>query len=203
MTKDLRIALLSYTVLLLLSLIFSIVLGFGKAESAREITSLWYYARRGLMVTMALGIPWLIRGTTPAALGWTLPGKWTLFALGAGILMGFLNRGGFDPRHPALYPLALFHTFSMELFFRGYLYTTLDRSMEKFWPPIIISALLYALFYQTTWTAWVQPVTGRIVFFLIFTGVGSLFAYCYKKSGSFLVSWIMHICTGLQYRLLF
>ena len=203
MTKDIRIALLTYTLLLLLSFLISIVLGFGKAESAREITSLWYYARRGLMVITAFGIPWLIRGTTPAALGWTLPGKWLLFALGAGITMGFLNKGGFDPRQPALYPLALFHTFSMELFFRGYLYNTFARTMGNFWKPIILSALLYALFYQTTWTAWDQPVTGRIVFFFIFTCVGILFAYCYKKSGSFLVNWIMHICTGLQYRLLF
>jgi membrane protease YdiL (CAAX protease family) len=203
MKKDMRIALVTYTLLLLLSFLMSIVLGCGKAESAREITSYWYYVRRGLLVITALGTPWFIRGTSPGALGWTLPGKWTLFALSAGITMGFLNQGGFDPTQPALYPLALFHTFSMELFFRGYLYTTLARSMENFWKPIIISALLYALFYQTTWTAWVQPVTGKIVFFFIFTCVGILFAYCYKKSGSFLVNWIMHICTGIQFRFLF
>ena len=203
MTKDLRIALVAYTLLLLLSFLMSIVLGFGKAESAREITSLWYYVRRGLLIIAALGIPWFIRGTTPLALGWTLPGKWILFALGAGITLGFLNKGGFDPTQPIHYPIALLHTFSMELFFRGYLYNTLARSMKDLWKPLIISALLYALYYQTMWTAWIQPVQGRIIFFFIFTCVGILFAYCYKKSGSFPVNWIMHIGTGLQYRLLF
>jgi membrane protease YdiL (CAAX protease family) len=181
----------------------SIVLGFGKAESAREITSLWYYARRGLLVITALGIPWLLRGTSPSELGWTLPVKWILLALGAGITLGLINKGGFDPRQPIHYPLALFHTFSMELFFRGYLYNTLARSMENPWKPLIISALLYALYYQTMWTAWMQPITGRIAFLFIFTCAGLLFAFCYKKSGSFLVNWIMHICTGIQYRLLF
>jgi membrane protease YdiL (CAAX protease family) len=203
MTKDLRIALLTYTVLLLLSFLMSIVLGFGKAESAREISSLWYHVRRGLLVMTALGIPWLITRTTPAALGWGLPGKWILFALGTGITLGFLNKGGFDPTRAIHYPLALFHTFSMELFFRGYLFNTLARSMGNSLKPLIISSLLYALYYQTMWTAWAQPVTGRIVFFIIFTCVGLLFAYSYKKSGSFLVNWIMHISTGLQYRLFF
>ena len=203
MTRDLRIALFTYTLLLGLSFLFSIILGFGKAESSRELTSLWYYGRRGFMVLAALAIPWFTRGTSPAALGWTLPGKWMLFALCVGVTMGLVNKGGFDPRRLELLPLALFHTFSMELFFRGYLFNTLNSSMKDLWKPLIISSLLYALFYQTTWTAWAQPLPGKIVFLFIFTFLGILFAYSYKKSGSFLVNWIMHICAGLQYRLLF
>jgi len=203
MTRDIFIALLTYAFLFLISVAASIGFGFGEAESAREITSLWYYVRRGLMVIAALGAPWVTRRISPLALGWTLPRKWMLFAVCAGIIMGFFNKGGFDPRQPELYPLALFHTFSMELFFRGYLYNTLARSMGNFWKPLFISALLYALFYQTMWTAWVQPLTGKILFFIIFTLIGLLFAYSYRKSGSFLVSWTMHICTGLHYRLFF
>lgn len=203
MTKDLPVALLAYAFLFFISIAASIGLGFGEAESAREITSLWYYLRRGLMVITALALPWFTGRISPLALGWTLPGKWMLFAVCAGIIMGFFNKGGFDPRQPVLYPLALFHTFSMELFFRGYLYKTLDRCLDGLWKPIFLSALLYALFYQTTWTAWIQPPAGKIIFFIIFTSIGTVFAYCYKKSGSFLVSWTMHICTGLQFRLFF
>lgn len=203
MRKELPIALVTYALLLLLSFFMSIVLGLGEAESAREITSLWYYLRRGLMIMAALSIPWITGRISPRALGFSVPWRWMLFAVCGGILLGLLNRGGFDPRKPALYPLALFHTFSMELFFRGYLYNTLARSWGDSWIPLLASALLYALFYQTTWTSWVQPLTGKIMFFIIFTLVGLLFAYCYKKSGSFLVNWVMHICTGLQYRLFF
>jgi hypothetical protein len=201
--KELAPAFITYLFLLLLSFTLSIYLGFGKGESSREISSFWYYARRGYMILTALTLPWFSRRQTLSALGWKLPWKWIFFAIVIGVCMGTLNRGGFDPRKPETIPLALFHTFSMEVFFRGYLYKTMDRCIRGFWKPIIFSSLLYALFYQTMWTTWVLPPGGKIGLFAVFTFLGVLFAFSYKKSGSLLVNWTMHICAGLQYRLLF
>jgi len=135
-------------------------------------------------------------------LGWKLPAPWMLFAVGFGLCMGFFNKGGFDPRVPATLPLALFHTFSMELYFRAYLFRALDGGLNKPWMALLVSSLLYALYYQTMWTVWTQPPSGKAALFVMFTFLGILFSYSYKKSGSFLVNWTMHIFTGLQYRLL-
>ena len=154
------------------------------------------------MVIAAIAIPWFAKRKTLSALGWRFSGRWLLFACGVGLCLGFFNKGGFDPRIPAALPLALFHTFAMELFFRGYLYKTLDSGLRGLWNPVLLSALLYSLYYQTMWTTWVQPVGGKMGLGLIFFFMGAVFAYSYKKSGSFLVNWTMHICVGLQIRLL-
>ena len=202
MKKDLFFALITYFFLLSASFIVSIVLGFGRAESSRELSSLLWYGRRGAMVIAAIAIPWFTKKQTLLALGWKFPVRWLLFSCGIGLCLGFFNKGGFDPRVPAALPLAIFHTFAMELFFRGYLYKTLDSAMQGLWKPILLSAFLYALFYQTMWTTWVQPVTGKIGLGIIFFFIGAMFAYSYKKSGSFLVNWTMHILVGLKIRLL-
>jgi len=47
-----------------------------------------------------------------------------------------------------------------------------------------------------------QPVPGKIGLGIIFIFIGAVFAYSYKKSGSFLVNWTMHILVGLKIRLL-
>jgi membrane protease YdiL (CAAX protease family) len=126
------------------------------------------------------------------------------FSLGAvGISLGFFNRGGFNPAKPETLPLALLHTFSMELFFRGFLLKTLADSMERFWIPLFIAAILYALYYLTMWSVWTQPFLAQVMFMLRFIFVGVLFGYAYRKSGSLTVNWMMHILTGMQFRLLF
>ena len=202
MKKDLFLALITYSLLLIISFIVSITLGFGRAESSRELSSLLWYGRRGAMVIAAIVIPWFSKKQTLSALGWKFPVQWLLFACGMGLCLGFFNNGGFDPRVPATFPLAIFHTFAMELFFRGYLFKTLDSALEGLWKPILLSAFLYSLFYQTMWTTWVLPVNGKIGLGIIFFCIGVLFAYSYKKSGSFLVNWTMHILVGLKIRLL-
>ena len=202
MDKDLFFALLTYSFLLVASFIVSIALGFGRAESSRELSSLLWYGRRGAMVIAAIAIPWFTQRQTLSALGWQFPGRWLLFACGIGLCLGYFNKGGFDPRIPAAFPLAIFHTFTMELFFRGYLFKTLDRCIQGLWKPILVSAFFYSLYYQTMWTTWGQPVAGKIGLGIIFFFMGTVFAYSYKKSGSFLVNWTMHIFVGLQIRLL-
>jgi hypothetical protein len=37
----------------------------------------------------------------------------------------------------------------------------------------------------------------------MFTGLGIVFSFSYKKSGSFLVPWLMHFFGVLSYRMLF
>lgn len=182
--------------------IASIGLGWGEAESSRELSSVWYYVRRGLLVAAAL-LPY--RGSVKTflkELGWSLPAPWMLFAVGLGLCMGFFNKGGFDLRVPATLPLALFHTFSMELYFRAYLFRSLERGLKKTGAALIVSSLLYALYYQTMWTCWIQPIAGRAAMFCMFTFLGILFSSSYKRSGSFLVNWTMHVFTGLRFRLL-
>jgi len=204
MNKELAIGLLSYVFILTTALCVSIGMGCGAAESSRELSSVWYYGRRVLLVSAGL---WAYRGphkiTFLAQLGWRTPARWIFFALITGIAMGCFNRGGFDPRVPETVPLALFHTFSMELYFRAYLFRMMERTGKSTAIALIVSSLLYALYYQTMWTVWIQPPANKAVMFVMFTALGMLFSYSYKKSGSFLVNWTMHIFTGLNYRLLF
>jgi len=155
------------------------------------------------MVIFAIGIPWFTRKQPLSALGWKLPMKWIFIFLAVGLFMGFANPGGFNPKDPIAILLALFHTFATELFFRGYLFKTLANSIKGLWIPLFLSSLLYGFFYLTVWTIWAQPGVGKIAFVILFTCLGILFAYSYKRSGSLLVPWMMHFFGVLQYRLLF
>ena len=202
MKKDVFLALLVYLFLFISSFIFSIGLGLGKAESAHDPNSLLLYGRRGLMILFAIAIPWFTKKQPPSALGWTLSAKWLLISLGVGIFMGFTNPGGFNPNDPLAILLALFHTFTAELFFRGYLFTTFERSMRGMWIPLLLSSFLYGLFYLTTWPIWSSSPIGKLAFVILFTLVGIPFAYGYKKSGSFLVPWLMHFFGVLKYGML-
>jgi membrane protease YdiL (CAAX protease family) len=175
----------------------------GKAESLHEPSSLWMYARRGLMIFFGLVIPWLRGKDNLTAFGWKAESKWIFITIGAGVLIGLGNKGGFYPASLMAIILALFHTFATELFFRRYLLKTFSDSFRSFWPPIIISSFLYGLFYLTVSTTWGLPLAGKIIFVFLFTGLGILFSYSYKKSGSFLVPWLMHFFGVLSYRMLF
>jgi len=203
MKKDILLALVVYILLCIISFILSISLGLGKAESIHDPSSLLLYGRRGLMVIFAIAIPWFTRKQTLSALGWKLTLKWILISIGVGLCIGFGNPGGFNPKEPIAIFLALFHTFATELFFRGYLFKTLANSIKGLWIPLFLSSLLYGLFYLTVWTIWNQPGVGKMAFVILFTSLGILFAYSYKRSGSLLVPWMMHFFGVLKYRLLF
>jgi membrane protease YdiL (CAAX protease family) len=203
MNRDLFLALVSYLFLWIVSFMVSIGLGLGEAESMRELSAVWLYGRRGLMIIVAIAIPWFAGREGLTAVGWKLTWKWLFIALGVGVCMGFFNRGGFNPTEAKAIPLALLHTFAMELFFRGFLLRTLANAMKKFWIPLLLAAFFYALFYLTMWSVWTQPLAGKIMFVLRFTFIGILFGYAYKKSGSLSVNWTMHFLAALQYRLLF
>jgi membrane protease YdiL (CAAX protease family) len=202
MNRDIFLALMAYLILLVTSFVVSIGLGFGEAESARDLSSFWLYGRRGFMIIVAIAIPWFSRGETPAAVGWRLTWRWALIALPIGVFLGFFNRGGFDPTEAKAIPLALFHTFSMELFFRGYLLRTLADSMKRLWIPLFLAAFLYAISYLNMWTVWGLPLADKLMFVLRFIFVGVLFGYVYMRSGSLTVNWMIHFFTALQYRLL-
>jgi len=174
----------------------------GKAESLHEPSSLWMYARRGLMIFFGLVIPWLRGKDNLTAFGWKAEPKWIFLTIGVGVLIGLGNKGGFDPASLIAIILALFHTFATELFFRRYLLKTFSDSFRSIWPPIIISSFLYGLFYLTVSTTWGLPLAGKIIFVFMFTGLGIVFSFSYKKSGSFLVPWMMHFFGVLKYRLI-
>jgi len=203
MKKELIYALAAYSALLVLSFVMSIMMGYGKAESLHEPASLWMYARRGLMIIFGLVIPWLRGKDNLTAFGWKAESKWIFITIGAGVLIGLGNKGGFDPASLIAVILALFHTFATELFFRRYLLKTFSALFTSLWPPILLSSFMYGLFYLTVWTTWGLPIPGRIIFVFLFTGLGILFSYSYKKSGCFLVPWLMHFLGVLNYRMLF
>ena len=127
MKKDVLIALSTYIFLFILTFILSIGFGLGEAESTHDPNSLLLYGRRILMIIFAIAIPWFTRKHPPSALGWKLSVKWIFISLGVGLFMGSTNPGGFNPKDPLAILLALFHTFSTELYFRGYLFTTFER----------------------------------------------------------------------------
>jgi hypothetical protein len=175
----------------------------GKAESLHDPLSFWMYARRGLMIILGIGIPWLRGRDTLAAFGWQLSVTWFFIIVAAGGLIGISNKGGFDPASLIAVILALFHTFATELFFRRYLLKTFSALFTGMWPPVLLSSFLYGLFYLTVWTTWGLPLVGKIIFVFMFTGLGIVFSYSYKKSGCFLVPWLMHFLGVLNYRMLF
>ena len=203
MRREILFAISAFAVLFIVSFICSIVLGMGKAESLHDPASLWMYARRGLMIIFGLAIPRLRGKDNLTAFGWKAESKWIFITIGAGVLIGLGNKGGFDPASLIAIILALFHTFATELFFRRYLLKTFSDSFRSFWPPIIISSFLYGLFYLTVSTTWGLPLAGKIIFVFMFTGLGIVFSFSYKKSGSFLVPWLMHFFGVLSYRMLF
>jgi membrane protease YdiL (CAAX protease family) len=203
MNKDTILALTTFGLLLIVAFILSIGFALGEAESLHDSSSGLLYFRRVLMVIAALAIPWFTRRQTPASLGWSLSLKWIGISIGVGLLMGFSNPGGFNPKDPIALLLALFHTFSTEMFFRGYIFKTFEREFKGAWTPILLSSFCYGLFYLTTWPIWGSPPIGKLAFVILFTLIGIAFAYGYKKSGSFLVPWMMHFFGVLKYGMLF
>ena len=202
MKRDFTVALGVFILLFFISWIMSITLGLGKAESIHDPSSLWLYGRRLIMVILAVGFSWFAKKETLAALGWKVSLPWVFIAVGVGVGIGFGNPGGFNPILPVAIVLAIFHTFATELFFRGYLFRTFASAFKKPWMAILLSSFLYGLSYLTVGTASTLPLVGKIIFVCLFTTLGIIFSYSYKKSGSFLVPWIMHFFGVLSYRLL-
>jgi hypothetical protein len=201
--KPLFIALAAWTALIIVSFWASIYMGWGPSESDHNPASVWMYVRRGLLLACALLLPRIAGSKGIEAYGWKISLKWILVSLPLGIAMGFSNPGGFDPRYTSAILLACMHALATELFFRAYLITTLSAVFQKFWPPILISSVMYGIFYLTVSTTWQQPGTRKFIFVGLFSLIGILHGYCYKKSQSFLAPWIIHFLGVLKYKLLF
>ena len=203
MDRDLFIALTVYVIIFILAFILSIGYGLGEAESLHDPSSPLLYLRRVIMIIAAVALPWFTRRQPFSALGWTVSLKWIGISLAVGLIMGFSNPGGFNPSDPLAILLALFHTFASELFFRGYLLKTFERAWGGMWIPILLSSFCYGLFYLTTWPIWSSPLPGKLAFVALFTLVAIPFAYGYRRSGSFIVPWMMHFFGVLKYGMLF
>jgi len=201
--KPLFIAVSAWAVIAIISFWAAIYMGWGEAESAHAPTSVWMYVRRALLCACALLLPLLAGGKTAKHYGWKISLKWLGISILLGIAMGYRNPGGFDPLQLSAILLACMHAFATELFFRAYLITTLSEIFKNFWPPVLISSLLYGLFYMTVWNAWNRPDIQKIIFVGLFTVIGLIHGYCYKKSRSFLVPWILHFFSVIKYTNLF
>jgi membrane protease YdiL (CAAX protease family) len=155
------------------------------------------------MIFFACVLPLLCGQKGVAAYGWRITLRWLAVAVGVGIMVGFGNPGGFDPMSAVAIVLAAFHTFATELYFRAYLITTFARYCKSFWTPIMLSALMYGVSYLTVYNIWFhQWPYFKIVAVGLFTGLGILFGYSYRKSQSFPVPWMMHFFGVLKYRML-
>jgi len=201
--RDIVLAVGSYCVLMALAVKFSIFDGLGEAESEHLATSGWMYVRRIIMIAFACVLPLLCGQKGITSYGWGITRRWLVIALVVGILMGFGNPGGFDPRSLIAIVLAAFHAFATELYFRAYLITTFARHCKNFWTPIVLSSLMYGFSYLTVYGIFFHPWHWfKIVGVVLFTVLGIIFGYSYRKSQSFNVPWIMHFFGVLKYRML-
>ena len=197
--RDILLAISAYVILLMVSYSASIMACFGEAESRHDPTSVWLYVRRLMLVAFAVGLPLISGKRGIASFGWKISAKWLVISAILGVLIGFGNKGGFDPLTASAILVACFHAFSTEIFFRAYLIKTLSNHTKNFWTPVIVSSILFGIFYLTSWTMWNQPGGLKIIFVCLFTTLGIIFGYCYKKSGSFLVPWLIHFLGVLKY----
>jgi hypothetical protein len=195
-TTQLSYAALSYGLLWALSWWGAIGRGWGPAESAHDPRSGWMYVRRLALAGAAL-LGLALGGVGPGALGWGLS-PWLPAALLAGLAMGAGNRGGFAPTGPAALALALFHTFAVELYFRGYLFRHLAGLIDMWALPL--SALAYGCYYLTVHTVWAGGPRGRAAGVALFSALGVVFAGCYLFTGSMLGPWLAHFGAVLHWR---
>lgn len=198
--KPLFTAVAAWLALLGISFWASVYLGLGPAESDHDPASAWMYVRRGLLLACALMLPKITGARGARAYGWSIQPRWLAISILVGVAMGFFNPGGFDPRQATAVVLACFHALATELFFRAYLITTLSPYFKTFWPPVILSACMYGVFYLTVATVWQHPGLQKLIFAGLFTAIGLLHGFCYKKSNSFYVPWVMHFLGVLKYR---
>ncbi len=202
--RDIVLAIGSYCVLMALAVKFSLVDELGQAESEHLATSVWMYVRRASMIAFACGLPLLCGRKAISTYGWRTTRRWVVIAVVLGVLIGFGNPGGFDPRSAVAIVLAAFHTFATELYFRAYLITTFARHCRNFWTPIVLSALMYGISYVTVYGIFFHPWPWfKVVGPALFTVLGIIFGYSYRKSHAFPVPWAMHFFGVLKYRLLF
>ncbi len=202
--RDLVLAIGSYLFLMIIAIKFSLIDGLGADESAHLPTSVWMYVRRIIMIVFACVLPLLCGQKGIAAYGWRITRRWLLISVGIGVFIGFGNPGGFDPLSFVAIVLAAFHTFATELYFRSYLITTFAKYCKGFWLPIVLPALMYGLSYLTVYNIWVdRGAFARIAFVVLFTSLGILFGYCYRKSQSAHVPWIIHFFGVLKYKMMF
>ncbi len=204
MKRDLVLAIGSYCLLMILAVKFSLMDGLGADESLHLPTSVWMYVRRIIMIIFACVLPLLCGQKGIAAYGWRITPRWLLLSVVIGVFIGFGNPGGFDPLSFVAIVLAAFHTFATELYFRSFLITTFARYCKGFWTPIVLSALMYGFSYQTVYNIWFHEWPYfKFVALGLFTALGLLFGYSYRKSQSAHVPWIMHFFGVLKYRMLF
>lgn len=203
MKKEVLLALVSFIIIWTVSFFFATYLGYGKAEGGHDPTSIWMYGRRLLLIALAVITPRLSGKNILALIGWKVSAKWLLISIAVGFAMGFGNRGGFNPSSIVALILALFHCFAYELYFRGYLYKFLEGEFKNSWTSLFLSSLATGLLYLTEGPVWGYSIVGKIGFVFLFSAVGFLFGFMYKKSQSFWVPWLTHFFGVLRYQMLF
>jgi hypothetical protein len=187
--KALYLPLGTFVVSMLVWYVCSVELGWGEAEAEHDPASVWSYFRRGWMIALAVGLPLLSRQGGFKSYGWRVTLPWLLVAVVIGLVQGMTNRGGFEMSVIAVLGSA-YHSFAVEIYFRAYMIQAFSRAFNGFWPPILLSSLMYGLFYLSVYPAMQE---NPFVFYVpFFTVLGIVFGFIYAKSKSFLITWWCH-----------
>lgn len=203
MKKEIIYALAGFVLILSVSFFFSTYLGYWEGEAEHNPASIWMYSRRIILILLAVLTPMLTGKNIFSHIGWNVSAKWLIISIAVGVAMGFGNRGGFYPASLVALILALFHCFAYELYFRGYLYKMLEGEFKNPRTSLILSSFATGLLYLTEGPVWQYGFMGRIAFIFLFSGVGFLFGFMYKRSQSFWVPCLTHFFGVLRYRMLF
>ncbi len=187
--KALVLPLASFVASMVVWHICSVQLGWGAAAAEHDPTSVWAYAVKLWMIALALGLPLLARYGQARGYGWRITLPWLAIIVVIGLAQGANNRGGFEMGLIAVLG-AGFHSFAVEIYFRAYLITAFKKAFGGFWPPVLLSALMYGLYHLSVYPAMQE---NPFVFYVpFFTLLGLVFGFIYAKSQSFLAAWWCH-----------
>ena len=168
---------------------FSVYLGWGAPEAEHDPASIWAYVRKGWMIALAFVLPALAKQGSWRDFGWKISLSWLLVAVIIGMAQGSANREGFSLSVVAVLG-AGYHSFAVEVYFRAYMINAFARAFNGFWPPVVLSSLMYGLYHLSVYPAMQE---NPFVFYVpFFTVLGMLFGFIYSKSKSFLAVWWCH-----------
>ena len=169
--------------------ICSVQLGWGKAAAEHDPASIWSYTVKLWMIALAIGLPVIAGYGGLKDYGWRMTLPWFAAVTVIGLAQGAANREGFDMGLVAVLG-AGYHSFAVEIYFRAYLINAFRRALNGFWPPVLLSAVLYGLYHLSVYPAMQDnPFAFYVPFFTV---LGVVFGYIYAKSRSFIAVWLCH-----------
>jgi membrane protease YdiL (CAAX protease family) len=187
--KALYMPLATFVASMLVWYVCAVEFGWGEAEAQHDPESIWQYVRKFWMISLAFSLPMLAGWHGIRCYGWRITLPWLLIAVAIGLAQGNFNSGGYQMGVVAVLG-AGYHSFAVEVYFRAYMIRAFSRALNGFWPPVLLSSLMYGLYHLSVYPAMQE---NPFVFYVpFFTVLGILFGYIYQKSQSLLATWFCH-----------